>query len=157
MDMSPAGDRDVQRLEHLAGQRIVCRGGEVGEEHRHLIAEDADRHEEEIVDAGEADGAAHARLPAQGLDEVIQVSGHRRRQGVGLPLIFFPVDDDREVRLTHVCHRHLTSMLRTVECCQMAACPGGRIADHGRRPPVLGPGRRDWYIRSRTAFVDGAY
>jgi hypothetical protein len=122
----------------LTSQRVVRRRGEVGEEHRHVIADHADRHEEEVVDAGEPDGAAHARLPAQGLDEVVQVSGNRRRQDVGLPLVLFPVDDDREVRLTHVCHRHLTSMLRTEECCQMAGRPGGKIADQGRRPPVPG-------------------
>jgi hypothetical protein len=111
--LAVCGHRNVQGLEYLTGQRIVHRRGEVGEEHRHVIAEDPNRHEKEVVDAGEADGAAHTRLPAQGLDEVVQVGGNRRRQDVGLPLVLFPVDDDREVRLTHVCHRHLTSMLRT--------------------------------------------
>ena len=69
VELVVGGHRDVQGLEHLAGQRIVRRRGEVGQEQRHVLAEDPDRHEEVVAHAGEADGAAHARLPAQRLDE----------------------------------------------------------------------------------------
>jgi hypothetical protein len=40
---------------------------------------------------------------------------------------------------------------------QRADRPGRKIADQGHRPPVQGPGRRDWYDRSRAAFADRAY
>ena len=43
--------------------------------------------------------------------------------------VVFPVDDDSEVRLTHVGHRHCTSMLCTEECCQIGTRRGGKIAD----------------------------
>ena len=76
-----------------------------------------------------ADGAADARLLAQRLYEAVQVGGERSGQRVGLPLVLFPVDDDREVRLTHTRFRHCTSMLRTEECCQIATRGGGKIAD----------------------------
>ena len=54
------------------------------------------------------------------------------------PTGLLPVDDDREVNLTHVGHRHLTSMLCTEECRQMAAGRGGKIAGQAARQGILG-------------------
>jgi len=67
--------RDVQGLEHLAGQRIVRRRGEVGQEQRHVLADDPDRQPEVIADAGEADGAPDAGLLAQRVYEAVQIGG----------------------------------------------------------------------------------
>src|ERR1035438_8261117 len=82
---------------------------EVGQEQGHVRAEDHDRHEEVVADAREADGPADAGLTAQRLHQAAQVRGYRRGQHVGLPLVFFPVDDDREISLTPLCQRPFPS------------------------------------------------
>ena len=76
------GHRDVQGLEYLAGQRVVHRRGEVGEEQRHLLADDPDRHPEVVAHAREADGAADAGLPAERAQEPVKISSDRGRQRV---------------------------------------------------------------------------
>jgi hypothetical protein len=65
------------------------------------VRSDRNSQPEVVADAREADGAAHARLLAQRGHEAVQIDGERSGQRVGFPLVFFPVDDDGEVRLSH--------------------------------------------------------
>ena len=91
-------DRDVEVLKDGDGQRVpLGGGGDVGQQHRDLAADQPHRDEEIIGHASEPDGAGNARLLAQGAEQAIQVLRQRYRQHVSIPAVVLPVDDDGKV------------------------------------------------------------
>jgi hypothetical protein len=134
---------DLQVAEHLPGQRPVHGRGQVRQEHRNLRAHHPGRDEEVIADGSQADRAAEAGLPPQCREQARKVPGERHRQGVGLPGVVLPVDDDSKIRAVRVCHRHLPAAAAGTGCpcgkwCQIGV-PHVRQslpAAAGGRPPI---------------------
>ena len=91
------GQRQVEPVDHRAGDRPVGGGGDVREQQPHLGAEHPDQHEEVLVDRHQADGPPVAGVPAQLHAQPVEVRGQVVVELLELPDAFLAVGDESEV------------------------------------------------------------